>query len=165
MPRAKRGFKARRRRNRIMKAAKGFRGKRSSCHAAANEAVQHAWMHMYKSRKQKKRDFRSLWITRINAAARTVGVSYSKLIGQLHKAGIDINRKMLAEIAISDPVAFAAIAKGLGSHLPREVCSEACGPTGSHVFVFGPRPRPRPAASGVARSRLARPPRPSPRAT
>ncbi|MBP6633779.1 MAG: 50S ribosomal protein L20 [Kofleriaceae bacterium] len=111
MPRAKRGFKARRRRNRIMKAAKGFRGKRSSCHAAANEAVQHAWMHMYKSRKQKKRDFRSLWITRINAAARTVGVSYSKLIGQLHKAGIDINRKMLAEIAISDPVAFAAIAK------------------------------------------------------
>jgi len=110
MPRAKRGFKARRRRNRIMKAAKGFRGKRSSCHAAANEAVQHAWMHMYRSRKVKKRDFRGLWIQRVNAAARTVGTSYSKLIGKLGKAGIGLNRKMLAEIAISDPVAFQALA-------------------------------------------------------
>ena len=110
MPRAKRGFKARRRRNRILKAAKGFRGKRSSCHAAANEAVQHAWMHMYRSRKVKKRDFRSLWIQRINAAARTLGISYSKLIGKLSTQGVGINRKMLAEIAISDPVAFKAIA-------------------------------------------------------
>ena len=111
MPRAKRGFKARRRRNRILKEAKGFRGKRSSCHAAANEAVQHAWLHMYRSRRQRKRDFRALWITRINAAARNVGTSYSKLIGQLDKAGIGLNRKMLAEIAISDPVAFQTIAK------------------------------------------------------
>jgi large subunit ribosomal protein L20 len=110
MPRAKRGFKARRRRNRVLKAAKGFRGKRSSCHAVANEAVQHAWMHMYRSRKVRKRDFRSLWIMRINAAARTVGVSYSKLIGKLGAAGVHLNRKMLAEIAISDPVAFKAIA-------------------------------------------------------
>ena len=110
MPRAKRGFKARRRRNRIMKAASGFRGKRSSCHAAANEAVQHAWMHMYRSRKVKKREFRGLWIQRINAAARTVGHSYSKLMGKLGKASIGLNRKMLAEIAISDPVAFQAIA-------------------------------------------------------
>jgi large subunit ribosomal protein L20 len=109
MPRARRGFKARRRRNRILKAAKGFRGKRSSCHAAANEAVQHAWMHMYRSRKQRKRDFRSLWIVRINAAARAVGQSYSKLMGTLHKSGVEINRKMLAEIAISDPAAFRAI--------------------------------------------------------
>ncbi|MBX3162313.1 MAG: 50S ribosomal protein L20 [Deltaproteobacteria bacterium] len=111
MPRAKRGFKARRRRNRILKAAKGFRGKRSSCHAVANEAVQHAWLHMYRSRKQRKRDFRSLWIMRINAAARTVDLSYSKLIGKLNAAGVGLNRKMLAEIAISDPVAFQAIAK------------------------------------------------------
>ncbi|MBL9019960.1 MAG: 50S ribosomal protein L20 [Myxococcales bacterium] len=110
MPRAKRGFKARRRRNRILKAASGFRGKRSSCHAIANEAVQHAWMHMYRSRKVRKRDFRSLWIQRINAAARGVGVSYSKLIGKLSAAGVELNRKMLAEIAISDPVAFKAIA-------------------------------------------------------
>ena len=111
MPRAKRGFKARRRRNRVLKAAKGFRGKRSSCHAAANEAVQHAWMHMYRSRKVRKRDFRGLWIMRINAAARSLGLSYSKLIGSLGTANIQLNRKMLAEIAISDPVAFQALAR------------------------------------------------------
>ncbi len=109
MPRAKRGFKARRRRNRVLKWAKGFRGKRSSCHAIANESVQHAWLHMYRSRKQRKRDFRALWIQRINAASRTLGLSYSKLIGKLGKANVQLNRKMLAEIAISDPVAFQAI--------------------------------------------------------
>ncbi|MBL0213074.1 MAG: 50S ribosomal protein L20 [Myxococcales bacterium] len=110
MPRAKRGFKARRRRNRILKAASGYRGKRNSCHAIANEAVQHAWMHMYRSRKVRKRDFRSLWIQRINAAARGLGATYSKLMGKIGGAGIELNRKMLAEIAISDPVAFKAIA-------------------------------------------------------
>jgi len=109
MPRAKRGFKARRRRNRLLKHAKGFRGKRSKCHAVANEAVQHAWLHMYRSRKVRKRDFRALWIQRINAAARTLGVSYSKLVGKLGTANVQLNRKMLAEIAISDPVAFKAI--------------------------------------------------------
>ena len=109
MPRAKRGFKARRRRNRLLKWAKGFRGKRKNCHAIANESVQHAWMHMYRSRKVKKRDFRALWIQRINAAARALGISYSKLMGQLNKSGVELNRKMLAEIAISDPVAFQKI--------------------------------------------------------
>lgn len=109
MPRAKRGFKARRRRNRLLKWAKGYRGKRKNCHAIANESVQHAWMHMYRSRKVKKRDFRGLWIQRINAAARALGVSYSKLMGQLTKSGVELNRKMLAEIAISDPVAFQKI--------------------------------------------------------
>ena len=109
MPRAKRGFKARRRRNRVLKWAKGFRGKRKNCHAIANESVQHAWMHMYRSRKQRKRDFRALWIQRINAAARGLGHSCSKLMGKLGTAGIALNRKMLAEIAISDPVAFQAI--------------------------------------------------------
>src|SRR5512140_199435 len=110
MPRAKRGFKARRRRNRLLKWAKGFRGKRSKCHAIANEAVQHAWMHMYRSRKQRKRDFRALWITRINAAAHNLGQSYSKLIGGLGKAQIALNRKMLSELAIIDPVAFEKVA-------------------------------------------------------
>lgn len=109
MPRAKRGFKARRRRNRVLKWAKGFRGKRKNCHAIANESVQHAWMHMYRSRKVRKRDFRALWIQRINAAARSLGISYSKLMGKLGGANVEINRKMLAEIAISDPVAFKAI--------------------------------------------------------
>ena len=110
MPRAKRGFKARRRRNRVLKWAKGFRGKRKNCHAIANESVQHAWMHMYRSRKQRKRDFRNLWIVRINAAAHNLGKSYSKLIGGLGKAEVSLNRKMLAEIAISDPVAFEKVA-------------------------------------------------------
>ena len=109
MPRAKRGFKARRRRNRLLKWAKGFRGKRSKCHAIANESVQHAWLHMYRSRRQRKRDFRALWIQRINAAARSLGISYSKLIGKLGAANVQLNRKMLAEIAISDPVAFQKI--------------------------------------------------------
>jgi large subunit ribosomal protein L20 len=111
MPRAKRGFKARRRRNRLLKEASGFRGKRSSCHAVANEAVQHKWMHQYRARRVRKREFRALWIQRINAAARGLGQSYSKLIGALGKNGIALNRKMLAEIAISDPVAFQAIAQ------------------------------------------------------
>jgi large subunit ribosomal protein L20 len=110
MPRAKRGYKARRRRNRVLKAAKGFRGKRHSCHGIANEAVQHSWMHMYRSRKQRKRDFRRLWIIRINAACRIIEQSYSTMVGEMNKAGISINRKMLAEIAISDPSAFKAIA-------------------------------------------------------
>jgi large subunit ribosomal protein L20 len=109
MPRARRGFKARRRRNRVLKWAKGFRGKRSKCHAIANEAVQHAWLHMYRARKQRKRDFRGLWIQRINAAARSLGHSYSKLMGKLDRANIKLNRKMLAELAISDPVAFKAV--------------------------------------------------------
>src|SRR4051812_9570087 len=111
MPRAKRGFKARRRRNRVLKAASGFRGKRSSCHAIANEAVQHAWMHMYRSRKVRKRDFRSLWIQRTNAAARGLGHSYSKLKGKLGTAGIPLNRKTLAATATIDPGAFEKIAQ------------------------------------------------------
>jgi len=109
MPRAKRGFKARRRRNRVLKEAKGFRGKRSSCHAIANEAVQHKWLHQYRARRQRKREFRALWIIRINAAARYLGHSYSKLMGSLGKAGVELNRKMLAEIAIADPAAFQSI--------------------------------------------------------
>ena len=109
MPRAKRGFKARRRRNRVMKAASGYRGKRHSCHAIAMETLQHAWMHMYRNRKKRKRDFRRLWVVRINAAVRPLGHSYSKVIGALKKHDIELNRKMLAEIAISDPAAFQAI--------------------------------------------------------
>ncbi|ACY16245.1 50S ribosomal protein L20 [Haliangium ochraceum] len=109
MPRAKRGFKARRRRNRIMKAAKGFRGKRRSCHAIANEAVQHAWMHMYRSRKVRKREFRSLWIARINAACRELGYSYSRLMGAMNANGMEMNRKMLAELAIQDPAGFKVV--------------------------------------------------------
>lgn len=109
MPRVTRGTKARRRRKQILKAASGFIGKRSRCHSVAAEAVHHAWMHAYKGRKQKKRDFRRLWITRINAAARTLGQSYSQLAGNLGRSDIGLNRKMLSEIAISDPATFRTI--------------------------------------------------------
>jgi large subunit ribosomal protein L20 len=109
MSRAKKGFKARRRRNRVLKAVSGYRGKRGSCHAVGVEALHHAWQHMYRTRKQRKRDFRGLWIVRINAAARPLGISYSRLIGALGANQIGLNRKMLAEIAISDPAAFKAI--------------------------------------------------------
>jgi large subunit ribosomal protein L20 len=109
MSRAKRGFKARRRRNRVLKAVKGYRGKRGTCYAIASEALHHGWMHMYRGRKQRKRDFRQLWITRISAAVRPLDTSYSRFIGSLKANDIELNRKMLAEIAISDPAAFKAI--------------------------------------------------------
>jgi large subunit ribosomal protein L20 len=110
MPRAKKGYKARRRRNRILKAISGYRGKRGTCYAVGTETLHHAWMHMYRHRKLRKRDFRGLWITRINAAVRPLGASYSRFIGALKGTGIELNRKMLAELAISDPAAFKAIA-------------------------------------------------------
>lgn len=111
MPRAKKGFKARRRRNKILKAAKGFRGKRGNCHAIAAESVHHAWMHAYRSRKLRKREFRALWIARVNAAVRVLGHSYSRFMGGLKKQNVELNRKMLSEIAISDPRAFETLVK------------------------------------------------------
>lgn len=110
MPRAKKGYKARRRRNRLMKWAKGYRGKRGNCYKPATETVRHAWMHMYRNRRDRKADFRRLWIVRINAAARTLGVSYSRLFGALARAEIALDRKALAELAVSDPNAFKAVA-------------------------------------------------------
>ena len=109
--RVKRGFKARRRRNRVLQLAKGFRGRRHGTYKRAIEAVERAMMQSAKGRRMRRRDFRSLWIARINAAARLSGVSYSKLIAGLKKAGIALDRKVLADIAVADPQAFAAIAK------------------------------------------------------
>jgi large subunit ribosomal protein L20 len=109
MPRAKGGFKTRRRRNRILKHAKGFRGGRNHNWKAALEAVRHAWRYMFVGRKRRKRDFRRLWIVRINAAVREHGLSYSRLVGGLAKAGVVIDRKILADLAISDPAAFGKI--------------------------------------------------------
>ena len=111
MPRAKKGFKARRRRNRILKWAKGYRGKRGNCYKPARETVHHAWVFMYRHRKERKGEFRRLWIVRINAAARLIGSSYSKLMGALGKLGIELDRKSLADLAVSDPNAFKAIAQ------------------------------------------------------
>jgi len=115
MARAKRGFKARRRRKKILKEARGFFGARSRQIRAAVETVRRARNYSTRHRKLRKRDFRSLWIERLSAAAREQGISYSRLIGQLVKANVGINRKMLSELAIHDPGAFRqliAVAKG-----------------------------------------------------
>ena len=110
MPRVKRGFKARRRRNKILKAAKGYRGGLSKQLRTATIAVNRAGMYAYRDRRNRKRDFRRLWIVRINAAARENGLTYSRLIGGLQKAGIDLDRKILADMAVRDPVAFSQLA-------------------------------------------------------
>jgi len=110
MPRVKRGFKARRRRNKVLKLAKGYRGARSKLFRSATEAVDRALNYAFRDRRVKKRDFRSLWIVRINAASRINGLSYSKFIFGLKKANVQIDRKVLADIAVSDPNGFAQIA-------------------------------------------------------
>lgn len=111
MPRAKRGFKARRRRNRILKQAKGYHSARSRLFAYAKEVVMKAAVYAYAHRKRRKRDFRSLWIARINAAARLNGTTYSRLMHQLKKADIALDRKILADIAVADAGTFGAIVK------------------------------------------------------
>jgi large subunit ribosomal protein L20 len=109
--RVKRGFKARRRRNRILKLASGFRGRPGNTYKRAAEAVDRAMMQSAKGRRVRRRDFRSLWITRINAAARLSGTTYSKLIAGITKKSIKIDRKMLADLAVNDLAAFDAITK------------------------------------------------------
>jgi len=111
MPRVKRGFKARRRRNKVLQLAKGYRGARSKLFRSATEAVDRALNYAFRDRRVKKRDFRSLWITRINAASRINGLSYSKFIFGLKKANVQIDRKVLADIAVTDPVGFSQIAE------------------------------------------------------
>lgn len=111
MPRVKRGFKARQRRNKVLKLAKGYRGARSKLFRSATEAVDRALKYAYRDRKVRKRDFRALWIARINAAARINGLAYSKLIHGLKCADVQIDRKVLADLAVSDPKAFTEIAE------------------------------------------------------
>ncbi|KYO65230.1 50S ribosomal protein L20 [Thermovenabulum gondwanense] len=109
MPRVKKGVTARRRHKKILKLAKGYFGAKSKRFRIANQAVMKSLMYSYIGRKLKKRDFRKLWITRINAAARTNGLSYSKFINGLKKAGIQINRKILAEMAVNDHKGFTQL--------------------------------------------------------
>ena len=114
--RVKRGFKARRRRKKILKLAKGYRGGRSRLYRTAADAVDKALHYAYRDRRTRKRDFRRLWIARINAAARLNYLSYSRLIQGLKRAHVEIDRKILAELAVADPNAFsrlAAIATGV----------------------------------------------------
>ncbi len=108
--RIKRGYKARRRRKKVLKLAKGYRGGRSKLYRTAADAVDKALMYAYRDRKARKRDFRRLWIIRINAAARMNNLSYSNLIHGLKLANIELDRKVLADLAISDPSGFTQIA-------------------------------------------------------
>lgn len=109
MPRVKRGNVARKHRKKILKLAKGYRGSHSKLYRTANQQVMKALRNAYRDRRKRKRDFRRLWITRINAAARVHGISYSQLMGQLKKANVEINRKMLAYLAMLDGEAFAKV--------------------------------------------------------
>ncbi len=110
MPRVNRGVAARKRRNRILNEAKGYYGARSKLFKTAREAVEKGWRYAYRDRKQRKRTFRALWITRINAAARENGLSYSRLINGLKQANVEVDRKILAQLAVTDPKAFGALA-------------------------------------------------------
>ena len=111
MARIKGGLNAKKRHNRVLKLAKGYRGARSKQYRIAKQSVMRALASSYAGRKQKKRQFRQLWIARINAAARMNGLSYSKMMHGLKVANIDINRKMLAELAVNDAAGFAALAE------------------------------------------------------
>lgn len=111
MTRVKRGVTAHQRHKKIVDLAKGHRGQRHRLFRRANESLLHALSYATRDRKQRKRDFRSLWITRINAAARVNGLSYSRLMAGLSKAGIEIDRKILADLAIRDEAAFAQLAE------------------------------------------------------
>ena len=109
MPRVKSGVTAHKRHKKILKLANGYRGARSKLFRKANETVMKAGSYAYRDRRNKKREIRRLWITRINAAARINGISYSKLIFGLTKAGVAVDRKMMAELAVNDPNAFAKL--------------------------------------------------------
>src|SRR5579872_6530339 len=106
MPRVKRGTIANKRRTRVLKHTKGFRWSRKSKERAAKEALLHAWTHAFRGRKEKKREFRSLWTVKINAAVRAEGISYSKLIAMLKKNKIELDRKILADLAEREPAIF-----------------------------------------------------------
>jgi large subunit ribosomal protein L20 len=110
MPRVKRGVTAHAKHKKVIGQAKGFRGRRGNVFRIANEAVMKAGQYAYRDRRQKKRVFRSLWIARINAAARELGLSYSVLMNGLKKAAIEVDRKVLADLAVADKAAFAKIA-------------------------------------------------------
>lgn len=111
MPRVKRGVTTHARHKKILKLAKGYRGSKSKLYRVANEQVMKSGQYAYAHRKLKKRDFRKLWIARINAAARDNGTTYSRMVHGLKVAGVDINRKMLAELAITDPQGFTQLAE------------------------------------------------------
>lgn len=109
MPRSVNHVASRARRKKILKFAKGYYGRRKNVWTVAKNAVEKGWQYSYRDRKQKKREFRKLWIQRINAGAREHGMSYSQFMGAMHKAGIELNRKTLADLAMNSPEAFKAV--------------------------------------------------------
>ncbi len=109
MPRVKRGVTARARHKKVLALAKGFRGRRKNVYRIAKQAVMKAGQYAYRDRRAKKREFRRLWIARINAGSRALGLTYSKFIAGIKKASIEIDRKVLADMAVNDPAAFASI--------------------------------------------------------
>jgi large subunit ribosomal protein L20 len=111
MPRTRHSVATRARRKKVLKQAKGYRGPKSKCFRPANEQVMHSLAYSYRDRKKRKGDFRKLWITRINAAARENGMSYNKFINGLHVAGVEVDRKILADLALNEPEAFAELVK------------------------------------------------------
>jgi large subunit ribosomal protein L20 len=117
MPRVKRGTVARARHKKVLKRAKGFRGRRKNVYRVAKQAVMKAGQYAYRDRRQKKRQFRALWIARINAAVRELGMSYSVFMAGLKRANIDIDRKVLADLAVADKAAFAKIASQVKASL------------------------------------------------
>ena len=117
MPRTRVSVASRRRRKKVLKQARGYFGARSRLFRTAREAVNRAQVYAYRDRRRRKRDFRRLWISRINAAARLNGVSYSQLIHGLDKAEVVVNRKMLADLAVRDPGAFTAVVEQAKAHL------------------------------------------------
>ncbi len=111
MPRSVNAVASRRRRKKMMKHAKGYFGRRKNVWTVSKNAVEKGWQYAYRDRKNKKRNFRALWIVRINAAAREHGMSYSVFMGALNKSGIELNRKVLADLAMNHPKAFAEVVK------------------------------------------------------
>ena len=117
MPRIKRGVTARARHKKVIEQAKGYRGRRKNIYRVAKQAVTKAGQYAYRDRRQRKRQFRALWITRINAAAREHGLSYSRFMDGLHKADIQIDRKLLAEMAVNEKTAFTRLAEQARQHV------------------------------------------------
>ncbi|MBA2642011.1 MAG: 50S ribosomal protein L20 [Actinobacteria bacterium] len=125
MPRVKRAVHARKKRAKVLEQAKGYYGRKKSSYRFAKEQLDHSLAHAYRDRKAKKRTFRSLWIVRINAAARVNGLSYNRFMEGVRKAGIELDRKSLADLAVSDPKAFAVVAENAKAALGADAGKQA----------------------------------------
>ena len=125
MPRVKRGVTSRASHKKVLNRAKGYRGRRKNVFRVANEAVMKAGQYAYRDRRQRKRQFRSLWIARINAAAREAGLTYSTMMNGLKRAAIDVDRRVLADLAVRDPAAFTKLAQSARASLPAQLAAQA----------------------------------------